>query len=88
MSAKLFSTILIYFLRKDKDNIHGTQETWLLLWALSGICLKTLAKSFPISAPVLLSALQCYLDSELKLGMFLESLLSISHKEKLPHLSE
>lgn len=77
MSAKLFSTILICFLGKDKENIHGTQETWLLLWALSGICLKTSAKSFSVSAPVFLPALQCYLDSELKL----QSLLSISHKE-------
>lgn len=34
------------------------------------------------------SALKRYLDSELKLGMFLESLLGISHKEKQSHLSE
>lgn len=74
MSVKLFSIILICFLGKHRENINGTQETWLLLWALSGICLKTSAMSFSVSTPVFLSALQCYQESELKLGMFLDSL--------------
>jgi len=62
--------------REKTKSIHATHETWLLFWALSGICLKISDKSFSISASDSPSPLPnvIYSDGELKFGLLLASL--------------